>query len=72
MFCAPFSSTPSEIAGGRRPSPRKPSAVSLAIIAGSASVVVAMMWLMHEGSRWTKMIRRGGAPHSSAASTKSS
>ena len=72
MFCASWSSTPQLIAGGRRPSPRKLSDVSLMIIAGIASVVAAMMWLMNEGTMWRKMIRDLLQPRSSAAMTKSS
>ena len=49
-FCACWSSTPQLMAGGRRPRPRKLSAVSLMIIAGSASVVAAMMWLRNVGT----------------------
>ena len=42
------------------------------IIAGSARLVAAMMWLAKEGSMWRKMIRPWLAPESSAATTKSS
>ena len=45
MFCASCSSTPQLIAGGRRPRPRKLSVVSLMIMAGSARLTAAMMWL---------------------------
>ena len=72
MFCASCSSTPQLIAGGRRPRPRKLSDVSLMMIAGIASVVAAMMWLMNEGTMWRKMIRDLLQPSSSAAMTKSS
>ena len=57
MFWASWSRTPQLIAGGRRPSPRKLSDVSLMMIAGIASVVAAMMWLMNDGTMWRKMIR---------------
>ena len=50
MFCASCSSTPQLIAGGRSPSPRNESDVSLMMIAGIASVVAAMMWLMNDGT----------------------
>ena len=43
IFCASRSITPQLMAGGRRPNPRKLSAVSLMIMAGMASVVAAMM-----------------------------
>src|SRR5438445_2612578 len=43
MFCASWRSTPQLIAGGRIPRPRNDSDVSLMIIAGIASVLVAMM-----------------------------
>ena len=42
--------TPQLIAGGRRPRPRKLKEVSLMIMAGSASVVEAIMWLKKEGA----------------------
>ena len=42
------------------------------IIAGSASVVAAMMWLRNDGTMWRKMIRAGLAPATSAAVTNSS
>ena len=57
MFCASCSSTPQLIAGGRSPRPRKESDVSLMIMAGSASVVAAMMWQRNDGTMWRKMIR---------------
>ena len=60
------------MAGGRSPRPRKLSDVSLMIIAGSASVVAAMMWLRNDGTMWRKMMRRRLHPASSAAMTKSS
>ena len=56
-FCACWSMTPHDIAGGLRPRPRNDSPVSLMIIAGSASVVAAMMWLVNDGTMWTKMMR---------------
>ena len=43
MFCASCRSTPQLIAGGRMPSPRKLSEVSLMIMTGMASVLDAMM-----------------------------
>ncbi len=61
-FWACCSRTPQLIAGGRRPRPRKLSAVSLTIMAGSASVVAAMMWLMNDGTMCTKI-----DPHLAAA-----
>src|SRR4026209_2299758 len=57
MFVACWSMTPRDTAGGRRPRPRNESEVSLMIIAGSASVVAAMMWLMKSGTMCTKMKR---------------
>ena len=42
------------------------------MIAGIASVVAAMMWLMNDGTMWRKMIRDLLQPTSSAAITKSS
>ena len=42
------------------------------MIAGIASVVAAMMWLMNEGTMWRKMILDLLQPTSSAAMTKSS
>ena len=42
------------------------------IIAGSASVVAAMMWLRNDGTMWRKMMRAWPQPASSAAITKSS
>ena len=69
MFCASCSSTPHEMAGGRMPRPRNDSAVSLMIMAGMASVLVAMMWLRKFGTMWRTMIRVRLAPASSAAST---
>ncbi len=72
MFCASWRSTPQLIAGGRMPSPRKLSEVSLMIIAGMASVLVAMMWLRNVGTMWRRMIRGRPHPASSAARTKSS
>ena len=71
-FCACCRSTPQEMAGGRRPRPRKESAVSLMIMAGSASVVAAMMWLMNDGTMWTKIVRICVQPTSRAETTKSS
>ena len=49
-FCACCRSTPQLMAGGRKPRPRKLSAVSPMTIAGSASVVAAMMWLRKSGT----------------------
>src|SRR5207248_7984768 len=71
-FWACCSRTPQLIAGGRRPRPRKLSAVSLMIIAGRASVVAAMMWLMNDGTMCTKMVRISVHPTSRAETTKSS
>src|SRR6516164_3674029 len=45
IFCASCNSTPQLIAGGRIPSPRKESEVSLMINTGMASELVAMIWL---------------------------
>ncbi len=67
MFCASFSSTPQLVIGGRRPRPRKLSAVSPRIIAGIDSVADAIRWLMKPGIRWRPMIRLGRAPMSCAA-----
>ena len=72
MFCACWSITPHDTAGGRSPRPRKLSEVSATIMSGSASVVAAMMWLVKSGSMCLKITRRGRAPTSSAAVTKSS
>src|SRR5207244_748397 len=69
MFCASWSSTPHEMAGGRMPRPRNDSAVSLMIRTGMASVLVAMMWLRKFGTMWRPMMRARLAPASSAAST---
>ena len=71
-FCACCSRTPQLIAGGRRPRPRKLRAVSLMIMAGRASVVAAMMWLMNDGTMCTKMVRIWVHPTSRAETTKSS
>jgi hypothetical protein len=60
------------MAGGRMPRPRNDSEVSLMIIAGIASVLVAMMWERNVGTMCRTMIRRRLTPASSAASTKSS
>jgi hypothetical protein len=49
-FCASCSRMPQLIAGGRRPSPRKLSEVSLTIITGKARLTAAMMWLANDGS----------------------
>ena len=46
--------------------------VSLMIIAGSARLTAAMMWLRKDGTMWRKMIRIWLAPASSAAVMKSS
>ena len=72
MFCASLSSTPQLMAGGRDPRPRKLNAVSAMIMAGRASVVAAIIWLVMEGAIWRKMMRKRLAPASSAATTKSS
>ena len=72
MFCACCSRTPQEMAGGRNPRPRKLREVSLMIMAGTARVVAAMMWLRNEGTRCVNMIRICPQPQSSAAMTKSS
>src|SRR6266566_2247996 len=48
---AAWSMTPQDSPGGRMPSPRKLSDVSKMMIAGNASVVAAMMWLMNDGTR---------------------
>ena len=72
MFCACCSRTPQQIAGGRRPRPRKLSEVSLMIMAGMARVVAAMMWLRNDGTKCVKIIRICPQPQSSAAITKSS
>ena len=50
IFCASCSSTPQLIAGGRMPRPRNDSDVSLMIITGMASELVAMMWLRNVGT----------------------
>src|SRR5262249_28919566 len=67
MFWASCRSTPQLIAGGRIPSPRKDRDVSLMIMAGMASVLVAMMWERNVGTKWRRMIRRWLAPAKSAA-----
>ncbi|MNT48361.1 hypothetical protein D3C72_1851380 [compost metagenome] len=72
MFCASRSSTPQEIVGGWRPRPRNESEVSARIIAGTASVTEAMIWLEKLGSIWRKMMRPSGTPSSRAAATNSS
>jgi hypothetical protein len=71
-FWACCNSTPQLIAGGRRPRPRKLNAVSEMIIAGRASVVAAMMWLMNDGTMCTKIVRISLHPTSRAETTKSS
>ena len=42
MFCASVRSTPQEVIGGRKPSPRKESAVSARIIEGIERVSEAI------------------------------
>ena len=54
------------------PSPRKESDVSLMIITGMASELVAMIWLRNVGTMWRMMMRMREQPASRAASTKSS
>jgi len=54
------------------PRPRKESEVSLMIITGIASELVAMMWLRNVGTMWRRMMRIRPQPASRAASTKSS
>src|SRR3989442_10921038 len=51
MFCASWRRTPQLIAGGRIPRPRNERDVSLMIIAGMASVLVAMIWERKVGDR---------------------
>ena len=72
MFCASCSSTPQLTTGGRRPRPRKLSAVSARIIAGIASVTEAMMWLVKRRHHVPRMMRISLVPSSRAAMTKSS
>ena len=57
MFCASWRSTPQLIAGGRMPRPRKDRDVSLMIITGIASVLVAMMCDRNVGTMWRMMMR---------------
>jgi hypothetical protein len=66
-FWASKRRVPQLMAGGR--SPRKLNAVSAMIIAGTANVVVAMMWLVKEGSMCRKIIRSSVAPYSRADRT---
>ena len=42
------------------------------IMAGRARVVAAMMWLMNDGTMWTKIVRIWLQPTSRAETTKSS
>ena len=51
MFCASCSSTPQLIAGGRSPSPRNESEVSLMMIAGIASVVAGTDYVERMATR---------------------
>ncbi|MND01328.1 hypothetical protein D3C83_202770 [compost metagenome] len=69
MSVASFSSTPHEVMGGRRPRPRKLSAVSARIIEGMVRDADAMRWLVKFGRRWRAMMREGFAPIISAAAT---
>ena len=62
MFCASNSSTPQLITGCRKPKPRKLSEVSAIIIVGTASVVVAIMWLMKLGTMCLKIVRKALDP----------
>src|SRR5207245_11781239 len=66
MFWACWRSTPQLMAGGRRPSPRKDSEVSLMIMAGEARVGAAMMCLRKDGCKWQSMVREHDQPAYSA------
>ena len=52
--------------------PRKLSAVSPMIMAGTASVAVVMVWLRKFGSMWRRITRIRRAPMRRAATTNSS
>ena len=69
MFCASERSTPQLVIGGRRPRPRKESAVSARIIEGIDSDAEAIRWLVKFGTRCRPMMRPGFAPIISAAAT---
>jgi hypothetical protein len=55
MFCASERSTPQLVMGGRRPSPRKESAVSPRIMFGIDRVAETIRWLVKAGRRCRRM-----------------
>ena len=57
----PQEDTPTD-GGCRMPNPRKLREVSAMIIAGTARVVAAMMWLMNDGTMWRNMSLSCPAP----------
>src|SRR5262249_57415950 len=61
-FWACCRSTPQLMAGGRRPRPRKLSAVSLTIMAGRGRGGAAVMWGLKEGTQCTEKGPRLGQP----------
>src|SRR2546427_11550163 len=70
MFWACWRSTPQLMAGGRRPSPRKDSEVSLMIMAGVGGGGGGVVWVGEEGDKGVGVVGGAGEPARPAAPPK--